>query len=327
MTPYQAPAWLPGGHAQTIYPLLIKRAGHPYRRERWETLDEDFIDLDWSETRVSPARSAATPLVILFHGLEGNSKSHYSLSLMHALASIGWDGVVIHFRGCSGEPNRLPRAYHAGDSEEIDWILQRMRIIYPERPIFTVGVSLGANVLLKWLGERGTSATHLIRAAAAVSTPFDLALCGHHLGLGFNRVYSKYFLGTLKPGAEARLERFPGLYDKRRLREATTLYEFDDIVTSPLHGFCGVEDYWRRASSKPWLAAIRLPTLVLNARNDPFLPARALPEPGRVASGVTLEFSRQGGHAGFVNGPLPGKLDWLPHRILEYFKSTMEHSA
>jgi hypothetical protein len=319
---YRAPSWLPGGHAQTIYPLLIKPPRYPYRRQRWETPDGDFIDLDWNEAQAADGRSTppAVPLVALFHGLEGSSNSHYALSLIHALREIGWGGVVVHFRGCSGEPNRRPRAYHSGDSEEIDWIARRLRQENPARPLFAAGVSLGGNVLLKWLGEQGDSAARYFDAAAAVSAPLDLTACGHHLGRGFNRVYTRHFLDTLKPAAADMLRRFPGLFDEKRLRASATVYEFDDIVTGPLHGFAGADDYWRRASSKPWLPAIRVPTLVLNALNDPFLPQHALPGPDQVSPAVTLEQPREGGHVGFVTGSLPGKLDWLPQRLLQFFR-------
>jgi hypothetical protein len=240
---------------------------------------------------------------------------------MHALKEVGWGGVVVHFRGCSGEPNRQPRAYHSGDSEEIDWIARRLRQENPARPLFAAGVSLGGNVLLKWLGEQGDSAARYFDAAAAVSAPLDLTACGHHLGRGFNRVYTRHFLDTLKPAAADMLRRFPGLFDEKRLRASATVYEFDDIVTGPLHGFTGADDYWRRASSKPWLPAIRVPTLVLNALNDPFLPQHALPGPDQVSPAVTLEQPREGGHVGFVTGSLPGKLDWLPQRLLQFFRN------
>jgi predicted alpha/beta-fold hydrolase len=318
LIPYHAPKWLPGGHAQTIYPLLIKPRPLPYRRERWETPDRDFIDLDWNNDAGSAGDEG--PLLVLFHGLEGNSNSHYALALMHRLTAAGWRGVVVHFRGCSGEPNRLPRAYHSGDSEEINWILQRLKHDHPQRPLYAAGISLGGNVLLKWLGERESCATRLLNGAAAVSAPLDLCACGHHLGRGFNRVYSRHFLSTLKPTAAAMLERFPGLFDARRLRAAATVYEFDDVVTGPLHGFAGADDYWRRASSKPWLAAIALPTLVLNAQNDPFMPAQVLPRADQVSARVRLEFPREGGHVGFVSGSLPGNLDWLPQRLLHFFE-------
>jgi uncharacterized protein len=309
---YRAPNWLPGGHAQTIYPLLIKAVPPPYRRERWSTPDGDFIDLDWIDG------DAGAPLVVLFHGLEGSSASHYATSLMALVRQRGWHGVVPHFRGCSGEPNRLPRAYHSGDSDEIDWVLRRLRDQLPGRPIFAAGVSLGGNALLKWLGEREQSAGDVVAAAAAVSAPLDLTLCGHHLGAGFNRVYTQHFLATLKRNAVEKLARFPGLFDASRMRSARNLYEFDDVVTAPLHGFAGADDYWRRASAKPLLRAIHVPTLLLNARNDPFLPAHGLPQANELSPSVTAEFPHEGGHVGFVTGSLPGRLDWLPQRLLHF---------
>ncbi len=319
-TGYRAPKWVPGGQAQTIYPLLFKALRYPYLRERWETPDDDFIDLDWNATAAQPAFSTDAPLVVLFHGLEGSSNSHYALALMRALDESGWGGVVPHFRGCSGEPNRLPRAYHSGDSTEIDWILRRLRQLYPERPLFAAGVSLGGNALLKWLGERESAAGKILQAAAGISAPLDLVACGHNLARGFNRVYTRHFLQTLIPNAAAKLERFPGLFDRQRLHRARTVFEFDDIVTAPLHGFAGADDYWTRCSSKPWLRGIRVPTLVLNALNDPFLPRRALPSPSEVSAAVTLEQPREGGHVGFVTGSLPGRLDWLAQRVIGFFR-------
>ena len=320
MTPYHAPTWLPGSHAQTIYPLLIKPIAYPYWRERWDTPDEDFIDLDWSETPDSETTRRNTPLVALFHGLEGSSNSHYALSLMHALTATGWGGIVVHFRGCSGEANRLPRAYHSGDSEEIDWILKRIKQKHPERPLYAVGISLGGNALLKWIGEREEKASDLLCAAAAVSAPLDLSACGHHLARGFNRVYTRHFLYTLKPAAAEKLKRFPNLFDAQKLHQAKTIFDFDDLFTAPLHGFASATDYWKRASSKPWLAAIQLPTLILNAENDPFMPPHTLPKSEQVGAAVRLDYPREGGHVGFVSGSLPGKLDWLPQRLLHFFR-------
>jgi predicted alpha/beta-fold hydrolase len=320
LTRYRAPGWLPGGHAQTIYPLLIRPDPLPYHRERWETPDGDFIDLDWNVAPPASNGAGKRPLLVLFHGLEGSSVSHYAITLMRAATAIGWSGVVVNFRGCSGESNRLPRAYHSGDSDEIDWILRRLQALCPARPCYAVGVSLGGNALLKWLGERQAGAGDCLRAAAAISAPLDLTACGHHLARGFNRIYTHYFLRTLKRNATEKLRRYPGLFDERRMSAANSLYEFDDVVTAPLHGFSGADDYWRKASSKPWLTGIRLPTLVLNAQNDPFLPAQALPLARQAAASVRLEFPRQGGHVGFVTGSLPGRLDWLPQRILHFFQ-------
>jgi len=311
--PYQAPRWLRGGHAQTIYPALFLRGQRPhYRRERWDTPDGDFIDLDFLD-----GGAAGAPRVVLFHGLEGSSSSHYAVALMRALGRIRWDGVVVHFRGCSGEINRLPRAYHSGDAPEIDWILARLA--QSGRPLYAAGASLGGNALLKWLGEAGAATPACLRAAAAVSAPLDLMAAGAALGQGVNLVYTRMFLATLRRKSLQKLERFPGLFERERMLGARNLRQFDDVVTAPLHGFRDTDDYWTRASSKPVLAGVRLPTLVLNAKNDPFLPERHLPRPQEVSSTVLLEQPEEGGHVGFAAGAFPGNLDWLPQRLLAFF--------
>ncbi len=310
--PYQAAAWLPGRHAQTIWPLLIKGPLPRYRRERWTTPDDDFIDLDWVEG------TPDAPCVVLFHGLEGSSRSHYARRLMHAVTQRGWHGVVVHFRGCSGEPNRLPRAYHSGDSAEIDWILRRLRGIgHPA--LFAAGVSLGGNALLKWLAEQGAAAADVVDAAASISAPLDLAAANLALSSGFNLVYARHFLRTLIPAARAKARRFPGRFDLRRAESARTLRDFDDAVTAPLHGFLGADDYYARSSAGPLLASISTPTLLLHAANDPFLPIAAIPRRERLPAAVTLELHRHGGHVGFVHDALPGRIDWLPQRLLAHF--------
>ena len=310
-----APWWLPGGHAQTIWPALFARRPHvDYRRERWDTPDGDFVDVDWL---AAPAHADA-PLVALFHGLEGSSRSHYALALMDAVRALGWRGVVIHFRGCSGEPNRLPRAYHSGDSTEIAWIVQRLGALAAE--LHVAGVSLGGNALMRWLGETGRDATNRLASAAAISAPLDLMAAGDALGHGFNLVYTRQFLRTLRTKSLAKLARHPALYDAAAVARSRTLREFDDLVTAPLHGYRDTDDYWTRASSKPVLRHVAVPTLVLNARNDPFMPASALPTPQEVSPHVTLELPDEGGHVGFLNGPFPGRLDWLPQRLLHHFR-------
>lgn len=314
---YRAPAWLPGGNLQTLYPYFFARAPRvDYRRERWELPDGDFLDLDWVDG------AADAPLLVLFHGLEGNSQGFYCRALMDAARRRGWRGVVVHFRGCSGESNRLPRAYFAGDSMEIGDILTRLRNANGLAPIHASGVSLGGNALLKWLGEQGEEAAGIIHAAVAISAPVDLAAAGRALDSGFNRLfYTAHFLRSLKQKALQKLDIYPGLYDRDKVINATTLYEFDDVVTAPLHGYQDAGDYWTRASSKPWLKHIRVPTLLINARNDPFLPATALPAPEDVSSTVTLEFPEQGGHVGFPLGVFPGNVGWLPSRVLGFFDS------
>ena len=313
MKPYLAPAWLPGGHAQTIWPLLIKPKPLKLRRERWTTPDGDFIDVDHLD---GPQDS---PMLVLFHGLEGSSQSHYALSTAHACKKAGWRLALPHFRGCSGEMNRRPRAYHSGDSDEIDWILRRLQAANGGRQLHAAGVSLGGNALLKWAGERGAAAAQQVTGVVAMCAPLDLAACGHHLAHGFNRIYTQHFLKTLKAISSARLRQFPGLFDEAKMRQAINLYQFDDVVTAPIHGFAGADDYWRRASAKPWLKSIAIPTLAVNPKNDPFLPAAYLPTRGEVSSTVLLEQPVGGGHVGFVSGNFPGNLDWLPQRLLHFF--------
>lgn len=313
MKPYVAPAWLPGGHAQTIFAALRRTPRIAFERERWETPDGDFIDLDWAGPRDSVRR------LVLFHGLEGSSASHYARAIAGRAIGEGWRCVVPHFRGCSGEINRLPRAYHSGDSAEIDWILRRVHSAMPSSRLDVAGVSLGGNALLKWLGEQAEAATAIVHRAAAISAPLDLAAAGHALGRGFNRVYTRMFLGSLKRKSAAKLKRFPASFDGTAMRASANLYEFDNAVTAPLHGFRDTDDYWEKASSWPLLAHIRVPTLVINARNDPFLPESALARTRAASKDVTLEFPAGGGHAGFLSGPFPGSHGWLAARILEFF--------
>lgn len=311
LPPYRAPRWLPGGHAQTVWPLLRKGEPPAYRRERWDTPDGDFIDLDRIDA------PDGSPLLVLFHGLEGSSRSHYARALMRAALAAGWRGAVVHFRGCSEEPNRLPRAYHSGDSTEIDWVLRRLRAERPADPVFAVGVSLGGNALLKWLGEQGAAASRVVEAAAGISVPLDLAAANDALSRGFSLVYARHFLRTLVPAALAKLARHPGIFEAAAVKAARTLRDFDDAVTAPLHGFADAADYYARSSAGPYLGDIAIPTLVLNARNDPFLPVAALPR--RAAPAVTLEQPDEGGHAGFVSGPFPGGLSWMPARVMAHF--------
>jgi predicted alpha/beta-fold hydrolase len=310
---YRAPRWLPGGHLQTIYPA--KCIGKPfvaYRRERWDTPDGDFIDIDFVDGE--PGR----PLVVLFHGLEGSSDSHYARSLMSHIAPLGWSGAVPHFRGCSGELNHAPRFYHSGDADEVEWILRRIaanRIQDRAGKLYAVGASLGGNALLRWLGESQHQA-EVVDAACAISAPLDLAGGGAALSRGMNMMYTKVFLQTLKPKCLQKLQQFPGLFERETMLSARNLYEFDNVITAPLHGYRNTDDYWDRASAKHVLDDIMVPTLVLNARNDPFLPAHHLP---RTASPcVTLDYPPEGGHVGFAIGSFPGALDWLPERITRF---------
>jgi predicted alpha/beta-fold hydrolase len=310
---YAAPRWLPGGHLQTIYPATcIARPAVSFRRERWSAPDGDFIDVDFIDGK------PGLPYIVLFHGLEGSSESHYARSLMAHIRDLGWSGAIPHFRGCSGDLNHGPRFYHSGDAEEIDWILRRLDSDRKQRGAgnyYAAGVSLGGNALLRWLGQSQHSAG-FIDAACAVSAPLDLAGGGAALSRGINMIYTRVFLQTLKPKCLQKLQQFPGLFDQELLMRARNLYEFDNVVTAPLHGFRDTDDYWDRASAKHVLHDIAVPTLILNARNDPFLPARHLPQ--SASSHVVLEYPDEGGHVGFASGPLPGSLDWLPRRIIRF---------
>ncbi|MDX5364164.1 MAG: hydrolase [Pseudazoarcus pumilus] len=310
----QTPWWLSGAHLETVYPLLRKPLALAMQRERLETPDGDFIDCDWLAGGPPDA-----PLVVLFHGLEGSSHSHYARSLMHAVAARGWRGVIPHFRGCSGEANRLARAYHSGDSGEIGWIITQLSVRAGGSPLLVAGVSLGGNALLKWLGEQEQAATRQVAAAMAICPPLDLSVSGHALARGFNRIYTRHFLATLKPKALAKLERFPGLFERERLLAARTLYDFDDVYTGPVHGYAGADDYWRRASARPWLRRIAVPTLLLTAANDPFVPAAALPSVTECSATLQHHHTQTGGHVGFVTGPFPGSLDWLGICAIDYF--------
>lgn len=318
MSDYAAPRWLPGGHLQTIYPAkCIQPLAITLHRERWDTPDGDFIDIDFVEGL--PGK----PFLTLFHGLEGSSSSHYARAMLAHIESLGWSGAVPHFRGCSGELNRAPRFYHSGDSHEIDWILHRLAV-HPlarnARGFFAAGISLGGNALLRWLGEFAED-THFVSAACAVSAPLDLAAGGAALSRGVNLVYTRAFLQTLKPKCLQKLEQFPGLFDRDRMLNARNLYEFDNVVTAPLHGYRDTNDYWHRASARHVLSAIQVPTLVLNARNDPFLPARYLPR--QASASVLLEYPAQGGHVGFVSGRPPGHLGWLPRRVVRFLSEQL----
>jgi predicted alpha/beta-fold hydrolase len=318
LSEYRAPWWLPGGHLQTIYARsLATNYRVQYRRERWETPDNDFIDLDWVDLA-----SDSSKLIVLFHGLEGFSQSHYALSLMAIAAQQGWRGVVPHFRGCGGEANRLTRSYHSGDSREIDWILRRIKSENPQSEIYVVGVSLGGNMLLKWLGEERKAAGGVVQRAAAVSTPMDLAAAAGQLDVGLRRIlYTSHFLRSMKPKALAKIAAHGLTIDSHAILASLTFRRFDDLFTAPIHGFKNADDYWTCCSSKPWLKQIKVPTLLINARNDPFLPSDALPNSAEVSDAVVLDFPATGGHVGFVSGKFPGNIEWLPKRILGYFAS------
>jgi predicted alpha/beta-fold hydrolase len=326
MTPL-APRWLPGGHAQTIWAAKLSRRhlGAPpsYHRERWRTPDGDFIDTDWlldpGPAGLAPA-GPGRPLLVLFHGLEGSSRSHYALAFADWARRHGWAYAVPHFRGCSGELNLAPRAYHSGDHAEIGWMLAQLRARH-RGPIAAVGVSLGGNALLRWAQEAGEAAPALVAAVAAVCSPVDLMASGRCIGEGLNRwIYTPMFLRTMKPKALAKLRQHPGLFDAQRLRAARTIEAFDDAFTAPLHGFDGVHDYWRRASALPHLGRLRLPTLLLNTGNDPFVPADSLPGPAASDDWVTVWRPASGGHVGFPGGAFPAEVLGLPQAVMGWMQ-------
>jgi hypothetical protein len=314
MRDYRAPWWLPGGHLQTIWPALLPDPVRPpgYVRERWRAPDGDFIDVDHV-----PA-AAGAPWLVLFHGLESGSASRYAVAFAQAARARGWHFVVPHFRGCSGELNLAPRSYHSGDFDEICWVLGRIRAT-AGAPVRAAGVSMGGNVLLRWAGEAGSAAAPIVRAVAAVCAPVDLAAAGAAIDGGLNRLlYARTFLRTMKPRALAKWEQYPGLFDRERLIAARTLHDFDECFTAPLHGFANADDYWRRASAKPHLGAIRVPALLLNARNDPLIPGWSLPGPREAGAHVTLWQPDEGGHVGFVAGRWPGHLHAMPDAVCDW---------
>ena len=319
MQSYRAPAWLPGGHAQTIWAALYSRRGTStplrFERERWTTPDQDFIDVDLLRSQ------PGARWLVVFHGLEGSSKSQYIQAFASVARSAGLNFAAPHFRGCSGELNLAPRAYHSGDFEEIGWILARLR----ERaaaPLLAAGVSLGGNALLRWAEESGSGAAHTAAAVTAICSPIDLAAGGHAIGRGFSRLsYTPMFLRSMKPRALAKLAQHPGLFDRERLLAARDLYEFDDVFTAPLHGFKNTEDYWARCSAKPLLHTIRIPALLLNARNDPFVPASCLPAQHEVGEHVTLWQPAHGGHVGFPAGMPPGHVLTMPQAVLGWLRA------
>ena len=315
---YEAPWWLPGGNSQTIWAALraerFAGVAPTFRRERWATPDADFIDVDFA----NHAAPAAAPLLVVFHGLEGSSKSHYAQALTDAARSRGWACCIPHFRGCSGELNHAPRAYHSGDFQEIDWVLRRLQANH-RGPLLAVGISLGGNALMRWASELGATGLQVVRAVASVCSPLDLAASGWAIGRGFNRlVYTRMFLRTMVPKALQKLDQYPGLFNRSHLLAARDLYAFDNIVTAPLHGFKDTDDYWSRASAKPHMTSIAVPALALNAVNDPFIPAWSLPAASDVSSSVTLWQPERGGHVGFPSGTYPANVRVMPGAVTAF---------
>ncbi|MDB5868698.1 MAG: hydrolase of the alpha/beta-hydrolase fold-like protein [Polaromonas sp.] len=340
---YGAPWWLPDGNMQTLWAATKARRftglAPVFRRERWTTPDSDFVDVDWlvdagagrlPANALAPCASSVTgppvpprPLLVVFHGLEGSSASHYAEAFADVARRRGWACAVPHFRGCSGEINLAPRAYHSGDFAEIDWMLKRFARQH-NGPVVAVGVSLGGNALMRWAGEMGAQAGQVVAAIASVCAPLDLAASGQAIGRGFNRqVYTRMFLKSMVPKALQKLAQHPGLFDREALLEARDLYAFDNIFTAPLHGFAGVDDYWARASAKPHLGRIGVPALALNALNDPFIPAGSLPRPADVSAQVTLWQTAQGGHVGFPASNFPAHVYAMPEAVVAFLAAQL----
>jgi len=317
---YCPPIWLPGGHTQTIYPALFGNALIPnetiWNRERWIAPDQDFIDVDWTHNALEQ-----NTLFILFHGLEGSSNSHYSRAFATVLTEKKYGVCVPHFRGCGGEINIGPRAYHSGDFEEVGWILSKIRSLYKGQ-IWALGVSLGGNALLRWAQEAGAEAVNYVSGVAAICAPLDLRQSGHEIGRGLNHwVYERRFLKTMKQKANEKIKQYPCLFDNCRVQRSKSLYEFDNYFTAPLHGFKNTDDYWFKCSSNSRIGDIKIKHLVINALNDPLVPARSLPGSKAFNNNATTIYTDQGGHVGYVQSNLPGDLNALPELITLWTKS------
>jgi len=320
---YRPAWWLRNPHAQTMWGKFVRR--RPKARTTTECLQS--MDGDNIELHHLPA-SAQAPRILLLHGLEGSPRSHYVGGILAQASARGWGATLLVFRGCGTEPNVARRFYHSGETEDIEHVFATLSARWPESKWCLAGVSLGGNVLLKWLGERGDALDRRIRAAVAVSAPFDLEAGSRFLSRGFARVYDRSFLESLRRKALAKLSRYPDLFDRARLERARTVYEFDDTVTGPVHGFSSAHDYYEKSSSLQFLSTIRIPTLLLSSADDPFLPREVLPRAASAAAtnpALTVEFHSFGGHVGFVGGSRPWKpFYYAEWRCFQFFDEAME---
>ena len=315
-----APAWwLANGHLQTLWASVVRRIPKPVtRRERLELPDGDFVDLDWTPGNTGP-------LVIVLHGLQGSLNSLYARGIMGALQKRGMRAVFMHFRGCSGASNRLPRFYHSGDTGDLNTLVYTLREREPGTPLAAIGYSLGGNVLLKWLGEQGINAP--LQAAVAVSAPFDLGDSARRLECGFSQVYQHHLLRSLRYSVEKKFRHMPAPIALGNLENLRTFTEYDNAVTAPLHGFSDVDDYYTQSSCRQYLKHIRIPTLILHAADDPFMTPAAIPQPDQLSPAVVLELSTGGGHVGFISGNSPwASCYWLEQRIPDFILSSLAAS-
>jgi len=294
-----------------LWPYAFRRQPRPSLvRERVELPDGDFLDL-------CHTAGNGRPRVLVLHGLEGNWHSHYARGLLDAVHRRGWCGTLMHFRGCSGEPNRLPRGYHSGETGDLDYVVRLLRARDPDAPLSTVGYSLGGNVLLKWLGE--SDLPRPVDAGIAVSVPFELAKSAARIDQGFSRLYQWRLLDSMKRSVRCKFARLPAPIDLSGLSAVRNFEQFDDLVTAPLHGFRDAADYYTRSSSRQFLKGIRRPTLIVHAADDPFMTPDTVPEPSELSPQVSLELSSHGGHVGFVTGPAPwAPVYWAEQRIVQY---------
>jgi predicted alpha/beta-fold hydrolase len=320
--------WVPGAHLRTLWGKLVRRPRPITTRvERWATADGDEIELH----RVDPVdrSSAHGGRLLVLHGLEGTIQSHYLRGILAQARELGWAADALIFRTCNGELTRARRLYHSGETTDLDLVVQRLVREHPGQPLALAGFSLGGNVLLKWLGERGSDLPPEVRSAAAVSVPFDLERGSRFIERGFSRVYTRHFLRTLRTKALAKLARDPDLFDAASLDRARTLFAFDDAVTAPVHGFADAVDYYRRSSSIRFLYAIRCPTLLLSAYDDPFLPPAVLREVEAIAEAnpcIVVEFHQRGGHVGFIAGRWPWAARYYAEeRVLSFLRSATAH--
>lgn len=328
--PFTPAWWVPGAHLQTLWGKLLRRPLEvPTRAERWPTADGDEVEL--RRLDAPPGAAATTPRLLVLHGLEGTIRSHYLQGTLARARERGWAADVLLFRSCNGEVPRARRMYHSGETTDLDLVVRRLAREHPGQPIVIAGFSLGGNVLLKWMGEQGDALPPAVRAAAAVSVPFDLARGSRHIERGFSRVYTRRFLRSLRAKALAKLARDPQAFDAAALESVRTLYDFDDVVTAPLHGFADATDYYAQSSSVHFLGRIRRPTLLLSARDDPFLPRAVLDDVANMAllnRFVHVEVQERGGHVGFVGGRLPWRPDfYAERRVLAFLAAHAADSA
>jgi predicted alpha/beta-fold hydrolase len=314
---YRPAWWLPGGHAQTLWGKFIRRRLQlGMVQEVIQLPDGDHLELH------TLACAADAPRLLLLHGLEGGIKSHYVHGIVSAAAAAGWGATLMVFRGCGSTPNTARRFYHSGETTDVAHVYALLRARAPNVPWFTIGVSLGGNVMLKWLGELGGSAT--IAGAVAISVPFDLEAGSRKISRGSARIYDQHFLKQLRGKALRKLESHPGLFDKEALLRATSVYGFDDVVTAPVHGFADAHDYYSQSSSLAYLSRIRVPTLLISSRDDPFLPAAVLDRMREIATGnpaLHAEIHEHGGHVGFVGGAWPWSARYyVEHRALGFLR-------